>query len=100
MLWYLLKSHDGIIYNIETSSLHIFRIPGTHMIRRPLELSWIDAGLTAFNEDRLEHILEVTTETGACILYPSTDQWMTDLRVLLKGSGIARAINVSTGATF
>ena len=34
----LLETHEGIFYNFKTKSLHIFRMPGIHMIRRPLNI--------------------------------------------------------------
>lgn len=98
-LWYLLKSHDGLVYNLETQSLHIFRIPGTHIVRRPIKLDWIDLQMTSFNEAGLEHMLEVTTSSGTFVGVPNSDPWLTELRVLLRGSGLARMIGAS-GATF
>lgn len=98
-LWYLLKSHDGLVYNLETESLHIFRIPGTHIVRRPIKLDWIDLQMTSFNEAGLEHMLEVTTAQGTFVGLPNSDPWLTELRVLLRGSGLARMINAS-GTTF
>lgn len=98
-LWYLLKSHDGIIYNLETESLHIFRVPGTHIVRRPIKLDWVDLQMTSFNGEGLEHMLEVTTAQGAFVGIPNSDPWLTELRVLLRGSGLARMIN-ATGSTF
>jgi hypothetical protein len=94
-LWYLLKSHDGIIYNLETESLHIFRIPGTHIVRRPIKLDWMDLQMTSFNGDGLEHMLEVTTASGTFVSVPNSDPWLTELRVLLRGSGLARVLNFS-----
>lgn len=98
-LWYLLKSHDGLVYNLETQSLHIFRIPGTHIVRRPIKLDWIDLQMTSFNQAGLEHMLEVTTASGVFVGVPNSDPWLTELRVLLRGSGLARMIGAS-GATF
>jgi hypothetical protein len=98
-LWYLLKSHDGIVYNLETKSLHIFRSPGYHIIRRPIELSYHTAGLYVFNDTEEEHMVERISETGQFTGQTSRDPWMTELRVLLKGSSIGRCINIS-GSTF
>ena len=92
-LWYLLKSHDGIVYNLETKSLHIFRIPGTHIVRRPIKLDWMDLQMASFNGEGREHMLEVTTAKGSFVGVPNSDPWFTELRVLLRGSGLARAIN-------
>jgi len=98
-LWYLLKSHDGIIYNLETESLHIFRVPGTHIVRRPVTLDWFQDHMWCFNESGLEHTVELTAETGAFVSVPSNQQWITELRVLLRGSGLARVIGAATGGT-
>jgi hypothetical protein len=99
-LWYLLKSHDGLIYNLESRSLHIFRVPGFHMVRRPYHLNRIDEWMTIFNEEGAEHTLEITSPNGTYISCPwHSEPFYTELRVLLRGSGIARALNV-TDATF
>ncbi len=99
-LWYLLKSHDGLVYNLETESLHIFRIPGHHIIRRPLELSYIDKWMTCFNEDAKDHVVETTYPDGRFVVEPNHHEpFYTELRVLLRGSGVARMINAS-GTTF
>jgi hypothetical protein len=95
-LWYLLKSHDGIIYNLETESLHNFRIPGAYAVRRPIKLDWVDDGMWCFNLDGKEHTLEVATASDGFIIVPSNLPWITELRVLLRGSGLARVI----GSTF
>ena len=94
-LWYLLKSHDGIIYNLETESLHILRIPSAYVVRRPIKLDGIDAGLSCFNMDGAEHTIEMTTAAGNFVMVQSTMPWLTELRVLLKGSGLARLISAS-----
>lgn len=94
-LWYLLKSHDGIIYNIDTKTLHNFRITGNHIIRRPIELNYYTAGMYVFNETGGDYILETTAPSGAFEGVPCADPWVTGLRVLLKGSGIVRALNVN-----
>ena len=99
-LWYLLKSHDGLIYNLETKSLHIFRIPGYHIVRRPFELSYTDQLMTCFNEDGKMHEVEITGPDGTYVVEPNhREPFYTELRVLLRGSGLARVINVS-GPTF
>ena len=97
-LWYLLKSHDGLIYNLESKSLHIFRVSGCHIVRRPIELSYIDRHMTVFNEHEETHNLEITTSTGAYLMCPNhAESFYTEMRVLLRGSGLARMIN-ATGA--
>jgi len=98
-LWYLLKSHDGLIYNLETKSLHNFHIPGCHIIRRPIELNYYTAGLWVFNDTEDEHLVEIISPSGGFSSFVSNDHWTTDLRVLLRGSGLARMIGV-TGSTF
>lgn len=99
-LWYLLKSHDGLVYNLETNSLHIFRIPGYHIVRRPIKLDYIDKWMTCFNEDAKDHEVEITCPDGKYIVEPGHHEpFYTELRVLLRGSGLARMINAS-GATF
>ena len=91
-LWYLLKSHDGLVYNIETETLHNFRMPGFHTVRRPVSLV-IDDDLWIFNQEEAIHSLEVYSPGGGVLVTPQSDQWITELRVLLRGSGLARAIN-------
>ena len=99
-LWYLLKSHDGIIYNLETESLHILRMPGAYAVRRPIKLDWVQEGMWCFNADGLEHTLEMATTSGGFIVVPSNLPWLTELRVLLRGSGLARVIGAASGSTF
>lgn len=98
-LWYLLKSHDGLVYNLETESLHIFRIPGMHIVRRPYDLSYTDKWMTCFNENAKDHVVETTFPDGRYIVEPGHHEpFYTEFRVLLRGSGLARMINAS-GAT-
>ena len=99
-LWYLLTSHDGLIYNLESKSLHNFYIPGCHIIRRPIELNYHTAGLWVFNDTEDEHMVEVINKNGKFSSFVTHDHWSTDLRVLLKGSGLARVIGAATGATW
>ena len=87
-LWYLLKYHDGIIYNLSTRTLHNFVIPGIHIIRRPIELSYHTAGMAVFNDTEDEYTIEMTGSDGAIICYPTTEAWVTERRILLKGSRI------------
>ena len=99
-LWYLLKSHDGLVYNLESESLHIFRIPGHHVIRRPFKLDYIDKWMTCFNEDARDHNVEITCPDGKYIVEPNHHEpFYTELKVLLRGSGLARMINAA-GSTF
>jgi hypothetical protein len=84
-LWYLLKCHDGLIYNYSTKTLHNFVIPGVYIIRRPIELSFHTAGLWIFNDTEDEHTLEMTGADGAVISYPTTEAWVTERKVLLRG---------------
>ena len=95
-LWYLLKSHDGLIYNLETKSLHNFHIPGFHIIRRPIELNYYSAGLWVFNDTEDEHITEIISPSGTFRSFVTRDHWSTELRVLLRGSGLARVLNYSS----
>jgi hypothetical protein len=87
-LWYLLKSHDGLVYNLETQTLHIFRIPGSHIIRGPVECNIIDEWMTVFNETGKYHSLETYSRNGDYMCTPSDTVFYTEMRVLLKGSGI------------
>jgi hypothetical protein len=98
-LWYLLNSHDGIVYNLETESLHIFRVPGCHIIRRPIALDVIDNGFWFFNTDHKEHMIEWNCSRGGFGGSTSRSSWITEFRILLKGSGIARCLNFP-GSTF
>jgi hypothetical protein len=99
-LWYLLKSHDGLVYNLETQALHIFVITGRHIIRRPVDFKRLDEWMTVLNENEQPHSLEVYYENGDYTFTSSSVAFYTELRVLLKGSGIARCINVATGNTY
>lgn len=95
-LWYLLKSHDGLVYNLDTRSLHILRIPGCHVVRRPIDLDYFDGGSWIFNQGGNSHTVEITTSTGSyCFIPDASDYFYTELSVLLKGSGLARVINFS-----
>jgi len=93
-LWYLLRSHDGLVYDMNSQSLHIFRIPGCHVIRRPIELDYVDQGAWMFNQAQKSHAVEITTSAGKyCFVPDATDYFYTECNVLLKGSGLARVIN-------
>ena len=95
-LWYLLKSHDGLVYNLESKSLHNFHIPGFHIIRRPIELNYHTAGLWVFNDTEDEHMTEIISPSGTFRSFVTRDHWTTELRVLLRGSGLARVLNYSS----
>lgn len=93
-LHYLLHSaREGLVYNIDSQSLHIFRIPGYHLIRRPVELNVYDEWMTILNQEEKEHVLEITHPDGRCNIMYSTAPFITELPVLLAGSGIARVIS-------
>ena len=94
-LWWLLKSHDGLVYNLESKSLHMFRVPGCHVIHRPVEMSWHTAGLHVFNETEDVHMFEYTTPHGSFWSCPSTDSFVTDKRVLLKGKPVTRELTLA-----
>lgn len=93
-LWYLLKSHDGIVYNLETETLHIFRVPGCHIIRRPIKLSYHTAGLTIFNDEEDEHLVEYTCPCGSFIAINQNDAWVTEMRILFRGARPFRELTV------
>jgi hypothetical protein len=92
-LWYLLKSHDGVVYNLETKSLHVFQ-PGVHVVRRPIELNYHTAGLLVFNDTEDEHVLEETQADGAFLIRYSSDAWVTEQRVLFKGAQPSRKLTI------
>jgi hypothetical protein len=79
----LLKSHDGLFYDVISQSLHNFRIEGTHIIRRPIELSSCDDGLTIFNINQGEYALEIYTPAGEFMFDPRIrGAWYTEMRVI------------------
>jgi len=87
-VWYLLKSHDGIVYNLETQTLHNFRIPGQHIVRRPIELNIYDEWMTVLNQNEKVHSIETYYQNGDYVITCATNSFYTELRVLLKGSGL------------
>jgi hypothetical protein len=93
-LWYLLKSHDGIIYNLESKSLHIFRVHGHHIIRRPIELNYHTAGILVFNDTGDEHMVEDTGPCGSFSSRVSRAAWLTELRMLFKGATPSRKLSI------
>lgn len=92
-LEYLLGSFHGLMYDMETLSLHNFRVRGNHIVRRPIELAWVDDGLYAFNLPNDEHHHEVTSSDGTYLSTLSRDAFFTEYPVLLKNSGPCRVIN-------
>lgn len=93
-LWYLLKSHDGIVYNLETETLHILRVPRCHIVRRPIKLNYYTAGFTFFNDTEDEHMLEYTCPCGSFISLIRNDSWVTEMRILFKGARPSRELTV------
>ena len=81
-LWFRL-SHDRIIYNMTSKSLHIFRIPECHVIHRPVELDAMDEWYSIFNQDERPHEIEVTTTRDKHVTR-SEASFYTEMRVLLK----------------
>ena len=80
---WLLQSHDGLFYDRESKSLHNFVIPGTHIVRRPIELSLRDDGLTIFNLRQDEYSLEIYGSVGDYVFRPGVKAtWATEMRVL------------------
>ena len=92
-LWYFLKSHDGLVYNLESKSLHNFIIPGHHIIRRPIELNYHTAGLLIFNESEDEYMIEMTQPCGCFTSCLSSDPWMSELCIIFKGSKPSRKLS-------
>jgi hypothetical protein len=82
-LWYRLKSHDGIIYNVTSQSLHILRIPGCHIIHRPVLMNAMDEWMSIFNQDEHLHTIETMTLCGVHVT-SSKNSFYTEVRVLLK----------------
>lgn len=83
---YLLGTRHGLIYILDSKTLHDFTQPGTHVIRRPVTLDWIRSdGLTSFNEDRATYTIEADSINGKI---HANAQWLTYIPVLIKGSCI------------
>ena len=86
-LWYLLDSHNGLVYELSTKSLHILRIPGCHVVRRPIKLDYMDRWGCMFNQECESHTVEITCSSGKyCFVPDATDYFYTELKILLKGS--------------
>jgi hypothetical protein len=60
-----------------------------HIVRRPIECNWVDRQLWVFNEERNEHMLELTSASGEYMCFPNqSDPFYTEMNVLLKGEGL------------
>lgn len=79
---WLLATHDGIFYNRDSKSLHILRMPGCHVIHRPINLDANDEWFSIFNQNGNSHTLETTTIDGIHVT-TSNATFYTELRVLL-----------------
>jgi hypothetical protein len=99
-LWYLLKSHDGIVYNMDTETLHVMQVPGYHVVRTPIKLSYHTAGLTIFNEEEEEHIMEYTCPCGCFCAVSRNDRCVTESRVLIKGARPSRELTIEDAQVF
>ena len=75
-----LNRHDGIVYIKETKSLHIFRVPGCHIIHRPVEMDSMDEWFSVFNEGGHAHMIETTTRDGTRVT-SSEVSFYTEMRV-------------------
>ena len=59
-------------------------------------MNYHTAGLWVFNDTEDEHMVEIISPSGNFASFVADDHWTTDLRVLLKGSGLARALNYTS----
>ena len=67
-------------------SLHNFRIPGSHIIRRPVYIHSYDDGLWTFMSEGANYCLEMYDSTGEYVMcYSHYEPWYTELPILLKG---------------
>lgn len=81
--WLLANNREGLFYNKETGGLHNFRVPGMHIVRRPVELSLVDDGLTIFNLKQDEYALEVYEPSGRYVFTPGVRAtWATEFKVV------------------
>ena len=88
-LGYLLNSHDGLVYNIDSKTLHCFEYD-MYSNRRPISLRWP----FIFNQEQAPHNLEIVRADGSCTVTPGvTDYIFTQSRILLRGSGIDKKNN-------
>jgi hypothetical protein len=77
---WLLTRHAGIFYFSETKSLHNFRVPDMHIVRRPIDVSQTDDDLTIFNLNQKEYSLEIYS--NVFLLAPGIKStWATELPV-------------------
>jgi hypothetical protein len=84
-LWNRLTCHDGIIYNLETTTLHYFE-NGMYSNRRPINITYIDKFTCLFNEFESPYNLEIVYPNGTCIGSSGhTEPIFTSGRVLFKG---------------
>jgi len=62
------------------------RVHGSHIVRRPIEISYIDDGLSIFNLYENEYSIEISNSRGEFICDPLCKQtFATEMRVILKG---------------
>ena len=93
-MWYLLKSHDGLIYDTKTQTLYnFFTYPKCWTIHRPVELSAMvpeqpdssDWCISLFNLEIKSFVSEIFHVGGGYQFIPDkNDPWTTELKVLLK----------------
>jgi len=82
--WYRLKSHDGVVYNLDTKTLHNFNPIGVHTVRRPIDLDYHTAGLVIFNSAEEEYMEEKNYPCGSFLGTVSSEPWITDAKILFK----------------
>lgn len=83
-LWYLLKSHDGLVYCQDSQSLHILRIPGHHLIRRRIKLDYIDDWMTILNQQEEPHVVDITEPDGKNYTIHTASPFYTEFRVKIR----------------
>lgn len=94
-LWYLL-CNDGIFYNLDSKSLHNFRVPGVHIVRRPVSIVFTEQNVIIFNRELEEHSLEITTSNGHYLHQSGQKEPIsTSCKVILKGGGVCPAVFTS-----
>lgn len=76
-----LPRRTGIMYNVDTFSLHVFLIPGVHIIRRPIHIDQFAADMCLFNVDGSYHMRE-TNDVSGCMAILSDDYYYTEKEVL------------------